>query len=95
MLAREAAPEPRILLVGQPTRGVDIGAIEFIHERLRAMRDGGSTVLLVSSELDEILALSDRVLVMNAGRIVGELPIEQCSEAALGRLMGGAGQKAA
>ena len=95
VLAREAAPEPRILLVGQPTRGVDIGAIEFIHERLRAMRDGGSTVLLVSSELDEILALSDRVLVMNAGRIVGELPIEQCSEAALGRLMGGAGQKAA
>jgi len=95
VLAREAAPEPRILLVGQPTRGVDIGAIEFIHERLRAMRDGGSTVLLVSSELDEILALSDRVLVMNAGRIVGELPIEQCSEAALGRLMGGAGQKVA
>lgn len=90
VLAREAAPEPRILLVGQPTRGVDIGAIEFIHERLRAMRDGGSTVLLVSSELDEILALADRVLVMNAGRIVGELPIEQCSEAALGRLMGGA-----
>jgi ABC-type uncharacterized transport system ATPase subunit len=90
VLAREAAPQPRILLVGQPTRGVDIGAIEFIHERLRAMRDAGSTVLLVSSELDEILALSDRVLVMNAGRIVGELPIEQCSEAALGRLMGGA-----
>ena len=94
VLAREAAPAPRILLVGQPTRGVDIGAIEFIHERLRAMRDGGSTVLLVSSELDEILALSDRVLVMNAGRIVGELPIAQCSEAALGRLMGGAGQRA-
>jgi ABC-type uncharacterized transport system ATPase subunit len=92
VLAREAAPEPPILLVGQPTRGVDIGAIEFIHERLRAMRDAGSTVLLVSSELDEILALADRVLVMNAGRIVGELPIEQCSEAALGRLMGGAAQ---
>jgi len=90
VLAREAAPEPPILLVGQPTRGVDIGAIEFIHERLRAMRDAGSTVLLVSSELDEILALADRVLVMNAGRIVGELPIEHCSEAALGRLMGGA-----
>jgi simple sugar transport system ATP-binding protein len=90
VLAREAAPEPRILLVGQPTRGVDIGAIEFIHGRLRTMRDAGSTVLVVSSELDEILALSDRVLVMNGGRIAGELPIEQCSEAALGRLMGGA-----
>jgi len=95
VLAREAAPEPQVLLVGQPTRGVDIGAIEFIHGRLRAMRDAGNAVLLVSSELDEILALSDRVLVMNAGRIVGELPIEQCSEAALGRLMGGAEQKAA
>ncbi len=95
VLAREAAPEPRVLLVGQPTRGVDIGAIEFIHGRLRAMRDAGGTVLLVSSELDEVLALADRVLVMDRGRIVGELPIEQCSEAELGRLMGGAGQKLA
>jgi simple sugar transport system ATP-binding protein len=90
VIAREALPQPRVLLVGQPTRGVDIGAIEFIHERLRAMRDAGGAVLLVSSELDEILALSDRVLVMNAGRITGELPIEHCSEQALGRLMGGA-----
>jgi simple sugar transport system ATP-binding protein len=90
VLAREAMPEPQVLLVGQPTRGVDIGAIEFIHGRLRAMRDAGGAVLVVSSELDEILALSDRVIVMNAGRITGELPIEQCSESALGRLMGGA-----
>jgi simple sugar transport system ATP-binding protein len=90
ILAREAAQAPRVLLVGQPTRGVDIGAIEFIHARLREMRDAGGAVLLVSSELDEILALADRVLVMNAGRIVGELPIAQCDEAALGRLMGGA-----
>jgi simple sugar transport system ATP-binding protein len=79
-----------VLLVGQPTRGVDIGAIEFIHGRLRAMRDAGGAVLVVSSELDEVLALADRVIVMNAGRISGELPIEQCTEAALGRLMGGA-----
>jgi ABC-type uncharacterized transport system ATPase subunit len=90
VLAREALPQPKVLLVGQPTRGVDIGAIEFIHGRLRAMRDAGGAVMVVSSELDEILALSDRVVVMNAGRIAGELPIEQCSEAALGRLMGGA-----
>ncbi len=89
VLAREALPEPSVLLVGQPTRGVDIGAIEFIHGRLRAMRAAGGAVLLVSSELDEILALADRVIVMNAGRIAGELPIAQCSEAALGRLMGG------
>jgi simple sugar transport system ATP-binding protein len=90
VLAREARPEPHVLLVGQPTRGVDIGAIEFIHGRLRAMRDAGGAVLLVSSELDEILALADRVIVMNAGQVAGELPIEQCDEATLGRLMGGA-----
>jgi simple sugar transport system ATP-binding protein len=94
VLAREAfgrPAEPRILLVGQPTRGVDIGAIEFIHGRLRAMRDAGGAVLVVSSELDEILALADRVIVMNAGRVAGELPIDQCSEQTLGRLMGGGG----
>lgn len=93
VLAREAfatGRAPRVLLVGQPTRGVDIGAIEFIHGRLRAMRDAGGAVLVVSSELDEILALADRVVVMNAGRVSGELPIEQCSELALGRLMSGA-----
>jgi general nucleoside transport system ATP-binding protein len=93
VLAREAqlqGRQPQVLLVGQPTRGVDIGAIEFIHGRLRAMRDAGGAVLVVSSELDEILALADRVIVMNAGRIAGELPIGQCSESALGRLMGGA-----
>jgi general nucleoside transport system ATP-binding protein len=90
VLAREAMPEPSVLIVGQPTRGVDIGAIEFIHGRLRAMRNAGGAVLLVSSELDEILALADRVVVMAGGRIVGELAIDACSEAALGRLMGGA-----
>ncbi len=90
VLAREAATQPQVLLVGQPTRGVDIGAIEFIHSRLRAMRDAGGAVLVVSSELDEILALADRVVVMNAGRVAGELAIADCSEQALGRLMGGA-----
>jgi general nucleoside transport system ATP-binding protein len=95
VLAREARPQPRVLLVGQPTRGVDIGAIEFIHGRLRAMRDAGGAVLVVSSELDEILALADRVLVMNAGRISGELPIADCSESAIGRLMAGAESAAA
>ena len=90
VLAREALPEPKVLLVGQPTRGVDIGAIEFIHGRLRAMRDAGGAVLLVSSELDEILALADRVIVMNAGKVAGELPIAECNERSLGRLMAGA-----
>ncbi len=90
VLAREALPQPQVLLVGQPTRGVDIGAIEFIHGRLRAMRDAGGAVLVVSSELDEILALADRVLVMGAGRIAGELPIDDCSEAGAGPADGGA-----
>ncbi|MES2957799.1 MAG: ABC transporter ATP-binding protein [Pseudomonadota bacterium] len=89
VLAREAAPKPHILLVGQPTRGVDIGAIEFIHGRLRAMRDAGGAVLLVSSELDEVLALADRVIVMCGGRITGELRIDGCTVEALGPLMCG------
>jgi simple sugar transport system ATP-binding protein len=87
ILAREIGQAPNVLLVGQPTRGVDIGAIEFIHNQLRALRDAGCAVLLVSSELDEILALADRVIVMNAGRITGELGIDQCDEKTLGLLM--------
>jgi general nucleoside transport system ATP-binding protein len=89
VLGRELGAAPRVLLVGQPTRGIDIGAIEFIHGRLRALRDAGCAVLLVSGELDEILALADRVLVMHQGRFSGELPIESCSEARLGLLMTG------
>ena len=73
VLARELDRNPDLLLVGQPTRGVDIGAIEFIHRRLVALRDAGKALLLVSVELDEILALADRILVMHGGRIVGEL----------------------
>ncbi|MBN8504198.1 MAG: ABC transporter ATP-binding protein [Burkholderiales bacterium] len=87
ILAREIGESPKVLLVGQPTRGVDIGAIEFIHGQLRRLRDAGCAVLVVSSELDEILALADRVLVMNAGHITGELAIEDCDERKLGLLM--------
>lgn len=93
VLARELGQSPKVLLVGQPTRGVDIGAIEFIYAQLRAMRDAGCAVLLVSSELDEILALSDRVMVMNQGCVTGELPIGACTEAALGMLMTGGGHE--
>ena len=89
VLAREIGQAPHILLVGQPTRGVDIGAIEFIYSQLRSLRAQGCAVLVVSSELDEILALSDRVVVMCQGRITGELPIAECSEARLGILMTG------
>jgi len=87
ILAREIGENPKVLLVGQPTRGVDIGAIEFIHAQLRLLRDAGCAVLVVSSELDEILALADRVLVMNSGRITGELDIDECDERSLGLLM--------
>jgi simple sugar transport system ATP-binding protein len=87
ILAREFNQSPQILLVGQPTRGVDIGAIEFIHGQLRRLRDAGCAILLVSSELEEVLALSDRVVVMNQGQITGELPVQDCNEQNLGLLM--------
>ena len=89
VLSRELGQAPDVLLVGQPTRGVDIGAIEFIYSQLRALRAQGCAVLVLSSELDEILALADRVVVMCQGRITGELPIDACSENRLGVLMTG------
>ncbi|MDQ7251495.1 ABC transporter ATP-binding protein [Dongia sedimenti] len=90
ILAREMARMPKILLVGQPTRGVDIGAIEFIHRQIVAMRDEGTAVLLVSVELDEILALSDRIIVMFQGRIVGETTGDRADERQLGLWMANA-----
>lgn len=89
ILAREMVRNPRILIVGQPTRGVDIGAIEFIHREILKMRDRGCAILLVSVELDEILALADRILVMNQGRIVGEIAGQDADERKLGILMAG------
>ena len=81
--------------MGQPTRGVDIGAIEFIHKRLIAMRDAGKAVLLVSVELDEILSLSDRILVMFDGTITGELSAAEADERRIGLLMAGITKEAA
>ena len=89
VLAREMERKPDLLLVGQPTRGVDIGAVEFIHTRLIAMRDAGAAILLVSVELDEIVSLSDRILVMFDGRIVGELATDDADERTLGLMMAG------
>jgi simple sugar transport system ATP-binding protein len=88
ILAREIARDPDLLIVGQPTRGVDIGAIEFIHRRLIELRDEGKAILLVSVELDEIRSLSDRILVMFAGKIMGERPAG-ADERELGLLMAG------
>jgi len=90
VLAREMARNPKVLLVGQPTRGVDIGAIEFIHRELVKSRDAGCAVLVVSVELDEILSLADRILVMFAGRIVGEVEGGRADERTLGLMMAGA-----
>jgi simple sugar transport system ATP-binding protein len=95
VLAREIERSPKVLLVGQPTRGVDIGAIEFIHRRLVALRDAGVAILLVSVELEEIMSLSDRILVMCAGRITGERRPEATDMRDLGLLMAGVTEKAA
>lgn len=89
VVAREIERNPELLLVGQPTRGVDIGAIEFIHQRIIALRDARKAVLLVSVELDEILALSDRIAVMFDGRIMGERLADGASISELGALMAG------
>ncbi|MGF1474257.1 MAG: ABC transporter ATP-binding protein [Geminicoccaceae bacterium] len=95
VLAREMEHDPELLLVGQPTRGVDIGAIEFIHKRLIAMRDAGKAVLLVSVELDEVLSLSDRIIVMFDGMITGELDAADADERTVGLLMAGITKEAA
>jgi general nucleoside transport system ATP-binding protein len=95
VLAREMEHDPDLLLVGQPTRGVDIGAIEFIHRRLIAMRDAGKAILLVSVELDEIMSLADRIIVMFDGTITGELPGTEANARRIGMLMAGIREEAA
>jgi ABC-type uncharacterized transport system ATPase subunit len=94
ILAREMSSNPDLLIVGQPTRGVDIGAIEFIHKRIIALRDAGKAILLVSVELDEIRSLSDRIIVMFAGRVMGERAPD-ASERDIGLLMAGVQKDAA
>ncbi|SLN53042.1 Ribose import ATP-binding protein RbsA [Aquimixticola soesokkakensis] len=89
VLAREIEREPALLLIGQPTRGVDIGAIEFIHQQIVALRDRGAAILLVSVELDEIMSLSDRIAVMFDGRIMGEKLPQETNERELGLMMAG------
>jgi ABC-type uncharacterized transport system ATPase subunit len=89
VLAREMERNPEVLIVGQPTRGVDIGAIEFIHNQIIKMRDAGKAILLVSVELDEIRSLSDRILVIFDGKIVGEADPATADETELGLMMTG------
>jgi simple sugar transport system ATP-binding protein len=95
VVAREMDRAPDLLLVGQPTRGVDIGAIEFIHREILRLRDEGKAILLVSVELDEIMGLSDRIAVMFDGRIMGERLPAETNENELGLLMAGVTEGAA
>ena len=80
----------RLLIAEQPTRGVDVGSIEFIHAQLVAYRQRGNAILLISAELSEIMSLSDRILVMYEGRIGGEVPGAAATESGLGLMMAGA-----
>ena len=94
IVARELDRDPSLLIAVQPTRGLDVGAIEFIHKELVAQRDAGKAVLLVSLELDEVLSVSDRILVMYEGKIVGELDPKTTTPEELGLYMSGAKRRA-
>ncbi len=94
IIGREYGLPPRLLLISQPTRGVDIGAIEFIHRKLVALRDAGCAVLLVSAELEEVTALADRLLVIYHGRIAGEVDPKVATREEIGLMMTGGGAKA-
>jgi len=89
VMGRELTDGPKLLLVAQPTRGVDIGGIEFIHRRLVALRDAGCAVLVSSSELDEVTALADRLLVLYRGRLAGEVDPTKATLGEIGLLMTG------
>lgn len=89
LLARVLAREPAVLVVAQPTRGLDVGATEYVRRALLAQRERGCAVLLVSEDLDELLALSDRIAVMYEGRLVGEMPAVEATPERLGLLMAG------
>ncbi len=95
VLARELGRNPELLIAAQPTRGLDVGAIEFVHRRILAERDAGKAVLLVSMELEEVLSLSDRILVMYEGRVVAEFEGGSVGEEQLGYYMTGGGEKSA
>jgi len=90
ILAREFERDPEVLIIGQPTRGIDIGAIEFIRKRIIQMRDAGKAIVLISVELEEIMSLSDRIIVMCDGVITGTVNGADADEATLGMMMANA-----
>ena len=95
IVAREIDRDPKLLVAVQPTRGLDVGAIEYIHKQIVAERDAGKAVLLVSLEMDEVLDVSDRILVMYEGEIVGELDPKKTTPEEMGLYMAGAKRKEA
>ena len=95
VIGRELDGAPSVVLANQPTRGLDVGSIEFVHQALSAARDRGAGVLLVSAELDEIIALSDRIAVMYDGQLFGPFPADRISRARIGQLMAGSEAEAA
>jgi general nucleoside transport system ATP-binding protein len=95
VIAREVSRNPSVLIAAQPTRGLDVGAIEFVHRRLVEQRDAGKAVLLVSLELEEIVSLSDRILVLYEGRIVAEFPPDVSEEELGFAMVGGRRSEAA
>ena len=89
IIARELDRDPELLIAVQPTRGLDVGAIEYIHKKIISQRDNGKAVLLVSLELEEVMSLPDRILVMYEGEIVGELDPKTTTPNELGLYMSG------
>lgn len=92
VMARELARKPNVLIASQPTRGVDIGATEYIHQRLLDERARGTATLLISEDLDEVMALSDRIAVLYEGRMIGIVDRDEAGAERLGLMMAGVGQ---
>jgi len=92
MLARELAGNPAVVIAAQPTRGLDVGAMEYIHQRLLQERQRGAGILLISEDLDEVFSLSDRIAVIYEGKIMGEVPVENASREQIGLWMSGVSQ---
>ncbi len=95
LLARVLSRDPRVVIVSQPTRGLDVGASEYVREELLARRRDGAAILLFSEDLDELLSLSDRIVVLYEGRVVGRMAALAADPEQLGMLMAGRGQAAA
>jgi simple sugar transport system ATP-binding protein len=89
IVARELSRPVKLIIAAQPTRGLDVGSIEYIHSQLIKMRDEGTAVFMVSAELDEVMSLSDRVIVMYEGQIMDTVPAEEATREQLGLLMAG------